>query len=152
MRGLALDPAFRNIGIVEFNLVDGIPIPYNLDIIQTKKGKGKVGLDDLRASRKIHKGLQNFIQDKDIIIAELPTGSQSSRAAMASGVIIGILAGLENLTTVSPNQVKNIVGKNATKDEIIEWGMRKYPELNWPKTKAKQEHIADSLAVMETLR
>ena len=147
MKGLALDPAMANIGIVEFEIKDGKPIPYNLDIIQTKKGKGNVGLDDLRRAREIYKKLQSY--DVDVIIAELPTGSQNARAAKGAGMMIGFLAMMDNLITVSPSEVKKVVKKNATKDEIISWALSKYPSLNWPKTKGKQEHIADALAVME---
>jgi len=79
---------------------------------------------------------------------------------MASyGVCIGILASMKKpLIQVTPNEVKlAAVGKKtATKEQMIEWAINKYPTAPWLTRKFKgqithvksNEHLADATAAI----
>ena len=101
------------------------------------------------------------IQDVDVIFAEVPIGSQSSRAMASYGVCIGVLGALKALNypviQVTPNEVKvrTTGSKTASKEEMINWVLTQHPHINFPTKKykgtdqiiySKAEHMADAVA------
>jgi Holliday junction resolvasome RuvABC endonuclease subunit len=97
-------------------------------------------------------------------VSEVPMGAQSARAALAFGMVIGMLANLPvPLIQVSPLEVKMAaVGhRQAAKEEMIAWAVEKYPAAAWRlqdkngakhkkgDLKADNEHLADAIAVAE---
>jgi len=62
-------------------------------------------------------------------------------------VCLGILAGLPNIVGVTPDRVKKVIRKNASKNEIISWAKSRYPDVQWS-GQNKDEHMADAIAVL----
>lgn len=168
IRVLALDPAFRNVGLTlaDVDLKTGEFKPIYINLITTEGDKSKTvrkNSDNLRCVRDIHSTLERVIKEAEVkyIFAEVPVGSQNARAAQLLGAVMGILGCLSKpLIEVTPLQVKKIVdlGKKPSKKDIITWAMNKYPDLKWHLRKSKgemvsidgkNEHIADSVAVLE---
>ncbi len=135
---IGIDAAFRNFGIVFDNITHGDNSIFYHEIIKTekvsKKSHVRVSVDDFENIQKIANRLQVLIDqhceinDKMLIVAELPTGaSQSSIAARLMGfsiAIIGTLSALYDIPviTIDPKDAKvNLIGsRNATKDQVME--------------------------------
>lgn len=121
-------------------------------------------LEDLGSATQLYSGLHDLIQKYQpaYLVAELPTGSQSSRAMVSYGVCIALSAALAYqdgehtlpLLTVSPQEVKRTVGQiDASKEQVIDWVVNTYPEVcawlnKYPK--GKQEHICDAIVATHT--
>jgi len=169
LKVIGLDPSLRNWGVVVATLdqannkltVQSVSvIQPDLSGLNTKKQN----LLDLAASAWLYSNVLNLITDADIICAEIPQGSQSARASMASGICLGVLGSLANqadrvFVTVSPNEVKlaGYGSRLATKKQMIEWATAKHPEAKWPMYKynsqlvineGKAEHMCDALAAI----
>lgn len=125
----------------------GVRVPY-------KDGK------DLRRAQELVGAQLIAQQGRAIAIAEVPVGSQSARAMASYGICIGILASLRiPLIEVTPNEVK-LAGagvKNATKDEMIQWAMKEFPNANWLTRRLHgevvptdaNEHLADAVGAIK---
>lgn len=153
---LGLDPSLRNWGIAKtiYDTQTNILSVVDTSIIHTKpiKSKIKQSTKDLLASNKLYTGITPYYKDIDLVIAEVPSGSQSSRAMVSYGVCIGVLGSLQalkpQLIQVAANDVKTVVGANTTsKKEIINWVKHKHPEASLPKTN-KAEHICDAIVAI----
>ncbi len=94
-----------------------------------------------------------------VAISEVPSGAQSARAAFMLGSVVGVLASCPvPLIQVSPIEVKKAtVGKKtASKQEMIDWAVARYPDLPWLRRKSrgelvlvnKNEHLADAVATL----
>ena len=89
----------------------------------------------------------------DLHIAELPIGSKSYRAAVSYALCIGVLGSIPShqLITVSPDEVKKVVGNNdPTKQDMVNWVLSQYPKCPFPDhngkiNMSKAEHMADAL-------
>lgn len=125
---------------------------------ETKKQVRK-NSDDLRRAKWLQKKMIACCEGQDLAVVEMPFGSQSARAMAAYGISIGVLASCPlPLIEVTPNEVK-LAGagfKTATKDEMIEWAMKRHPEVKWLTANRggksvmtkKNEHIADAIAAL----
>ncbi|WP_051258874.1 hypothetical protein [Chitinibacter tainanensis] len=163
---VGIDAAFRNVGLshASYDLSNGQLTLHDLRLIETERDNSKKvrrNSDDLRCAREIVQGVRQYIQhtQASMLIAEVPTGGQSASAAKSFGIVVGILAGLDlPLIEVKEEEVKMVtVGKrNATKKEIIDWAVDRYPSLPWLTRKykgqiellGKNEHLADSVGVI----
>ena len=66
---------------------------------------------------------------------------------------MGIMSSFSNTFPVTPQQVKGIVKKNAKKQDMIDWALQTYPELNWKDfNKGDWEHLADALATFQVYK
>ncbi|HBS6700429.1 MULTISPECIES: hypothetical protein [Klebsiella pneumoniae complex] len=167
IRIAGLDPSLSNFGIsvgtldIETNKVD-IEKFY---LVETSAGGSKkqvrVNSDDLRRANEIWRTLKPVIDDAQLIFAELPVGSQSSRAQTSYGICLGVLACINKpLIQLTPTEIKQYVGgkKDTSKAEIIEWVVSQQPNAPWLKKKTKgvetlvnkNEHLADSVAAIYT--
>lgn len=151
---LSLDPSFRNWGfvIVEYDTDTHQLAIKSGGVLSSKpdKSNNKQNTKDLKVSKYLYTHLNQLIKDTDIVIAEVPHGSQSSRAMVSYGVCIGLLGTIQQpLVQVSANDVKRLVGSNtASKDDVINW-VNKHYQLDWlPKAKSKSEHICDAIAAL----
>ena len=171
IRLLGLDPAVANTGIVsaDYLIETGKLDIVGMQLIETSNEarqhrQVRQNSDDLRRVREIHRAITDAINDRDphFVMAEVPTGSQSARSALTSGIVIGLLGcGLSKvpLIQVSPAEVKmaSCKIKTATKEEMIAWAVGKYPTLDWLTVKRngvyepvkKNEHLADAIAALE---
>lgn len=167
MRVLGVDPSLANWGMV---LADYSPptdtstakITLIAAITQATSGSR-----NLRAKKKIKpmfsenqpKYLDYYFRSKllnqtfkewsdlaDIIVAEIPFGSQNHSAALSQGICTGILATSDKpLITVSPFDVKFVLGERTiSKSEIHKWVCQNHPGVI-DKTMIRGSHQADAV-------
>lgn len=167
IRILGIDPALQNTGmaLAEYDLETGDLQVTSLYLAQTRPGKdGKVvrkSSDDMARARSIIAEIKRVIAiHKPIFgVAEIPTGCQSSRGSFSNGVCCGVLAGVPlTLIEVSPTEVKlaSAGTKTASKAQMIEWAVAKWPDAGWHTKKQKgvvslvadNEHMADACAAI----
>jgi Holliday junction resolvasome RuvABC endonuclease subunit len=159
------DPSFRHWGIAvgEYCLVTNRVVINHLDVIEpvlTKSKQVRQNSLDVEASKQIFESVYRYTKDAQVVFAEVPVGSQNSRAATAFGVCVGVLGCLNGLgisiNEVTPTQVKvaAVNNKTATKQQMITWASMLHPEANWPTynhkgktliTESKAEHMADAI-------
>lgn len=183
LRVVGIDPALQNMGVV-FAEVDLTQENYSFKVVdmqlfqtegervtkvvlgadgkkRTKKVKPKTlrqNLDDLRRSRELAEGLAEACSKADIVIAEIPTGSQDARGCVSYGVCLGLLSTCSvPFVEVMPREVK-LSGTGidtASKGEMIEAAIKEHPEADkfWLRRKLKgemvltenNEHLADAI-------
>lgn len=162
---LGLDPSLNNWGIAAgtYDTTTKRLTIKHVNVIQRLKDDSKrvrQNSKDLAAAQAILKGLQPYLVEKPVVFAEVPIGSQSARAMASYGICVGILGAIRAMGTpffeVTPNEVKLAAtgNKNATKADMIAYGLREHPEANWPRkrdgtvTAASAEHMADACAAI----
>ena len=94
---------------------------------------------------------------------EVPVGSQSSRAMASYGICIGILGVLRAqripFMEITASNVKKVMtgSTTATKKDMIDAAVSRYPDLNWPRYTKKgitqissthAEHMADAMGAV----
>lgn len=149
---ISFDPSLSNWGIAYMSYTPFIMELVSTDIIQTKplkKSKLSKAQQDMTRIDKLYIGVQEALEDADVVVIELPIGSQSARSMAAYGACLGLISSINKPRIyVSPFQVKKVVGENTTsKEEIIEWVNLKHPNV-LPKTKSKAEHMADAVVAI----
>ena len=146
---LGLDPSLSNWGMCHMTYSPSYSLGLNgTDIIRTKPSKAwPKNIDDLYRARSLSETLRELITHVDVVVAELPFGSQSSRAMASYGICIGVLAGLDiPIIPVTPFEVKKIVGTRETKkEEIIQWVNDTYLNVFIGRPKNQTEHMADAI-------
>ena len=120
-----------------------------------KKLRIRKGDDRMRRISEINQILKEVIEKYKIsyIVSELPHGSQSAIAAVSLGLVSGAVQAMADFLDIglewySEQDAKRCaLGKNsAAKKEMID-RMKMVYKVAWPKTKYKQEAIADALAI-----
>lgn len=165
---VGLDPSLRNWGVSIGSLdplvgIDSLRI-HELHVIQPDLPIGKIRQNTLDILSASHLYFQShkFIEGAFAVFAEVPIGSQSSRAMASYGVCVGVLGALKSegipLIELTPAQIKKVVGPIQTnKSEMIAWASGKHPEAPWPTIKrlgqtkiveGKAEHMADATAAI----
>lgn len=169
IRVAAFDPAMRNWGMARL-LVDpdtlSIAQVVELKLTTTESQAGKTvrkSSDDFRRASEAYVAAMQFACWANLLVAEVPSGSQSSRASLGAGMSIGLLAALDQINPlfqVDPISVKKQVTgrRTASKDEMIAWAVSTFPNAKWLTRKVKgevklldaNEHLADALAIAVT--
>lgn len=165
---VGLDPSLRNWGIA-IGTLDLDSLHLTVDHIETcspvlSKGKQiRQNSLDLESAYQLTQASLNAIKGAKAVFAEVPVGSQSSRAMASYGICVGVLGALRAfgipIMEVTPTEVKLAAAgsKTATKEAMIAWGVAKHPEANWPTYKrngeslvseAVAEHMADAIAAI----
>lgn len=157
-----LDMAFANVGVA-LGYFDSVTEAITVNEIHTIKtepraGKGvRMSSDELRRARWINDELTRLMatHQTSFIFGEVPSGSQSAKAARSLGIAVGILSCLKTpLIEVSPFEVKDrFVGdRQASKDKIIRHAASLYPSLPWKRIKSgfsgSNEHAADAIGAI----
>lgn len=159
---IGFDPSLRNWGycIATFDETNKQLEFHQGGVLHSKPDDlERQNLKDLQSATQLYNQLKGLVNEHKpkYLVAELPVGSQSSRAMVSYATCICLSAVLAYadgsntipLLTVTPNQVKVAVGKrDATKDEVINWVTSNYPNTQqWLKDvpKTKQEHICDAI-------
>lgn len=129
----------------------------DLRLIATEKSGGKTvraASDDLRRAQELHAGFHQFCRGAALLMAEIPSGTQSARGAMSNGICLGVLASSPlPIIQVAPLETKlaTVGTKTATKPEMIEWATSRFPNAGWLRHRgsltAANEHLADAVAV-----
>lgn len=164
----AFDPALRNWGMAKvlYNVSSRDMTVTDLKLLSTESEAGKQvkkSSDDLRRAGESFAAAMAYAEWADLLVAEVPSGAQSARAALGNGMSIGLLAALRHykpLIEVDPISVKKTVTgrKTASKDEMIAWATATYPTAPWLTRKLKgevvfvdkNEHLADAVAICRT--
>ncbi len=163
IRIAGLDGSKTNFGIalidldvqtLEMNVVD-------LILLKTQKDPSKQvrkSSDNLVRSQFIAQNLDAAMKGVSTAFIEVPSGGQSYDAVLGFGIVIGIYASLRvPVVEVSPTETKKAaVGTStASKEEMIEWAMEKFPAAPWRtrmfkgamKPTADNEHLADAVGI-----
>jgi len=161
---LGVDPSFRNFGYApmlydpatkELKLVE-------LDLIQTKPNKDKdvrKNSADLACAKILIEEYKLRCAWSDVVVAEVPVGTQSARAAWSLGIALCVLATTNKpLVQVTPKQVKecSVGDPKASKQDMIDWATTAHPHSDWLTRKVKgkvvltnaNEHLADAVAAV----
>ena len=161
-RIVGLDPSLRNLGIAK-GYFDTATKKLTIDTCITvcpkvSKDRLRVGTKDILRVRYLLDELVPQIKDADLVIAEVPTGSQSASAMKSYAVCIALLAMVQKikgeLIEVTPQQVKAIVGNlEASKADVIQWVKKHHPEAPLELYRgsinaAKAEHQADAIVAI----
>lgn len=161
----------RNCGLVFGTYEIGqndLPDRYNMTeghLIQTFRNNDKkvrASAKDYDACRTMYIKLQSYLQHfaPQIMFAEMPTGSQSANGMKSYGISLMLLGTIGcPVIQVSPQEVKvaAVDSKTASKDTMIKWAVKKWPEIQWLTRKYKgemeilnkNEHIADACGAVE---
>lgn len=159
---LGVDIAFRNMGLATMTY-DGKSLNVvKLKLVTTEKSPNKQALvsnDDLRCARELRGALLAEMWGCDMVMAEIPTGSQSARASWTLGISTGVLSTIDlPMIEVSATEGKlaSVGKKTASKQSMIDWAYNKYPKAEWLTTRRKgswelvlaNEHLADAIAAV----
>lgn len=155
---LSFDPSLRNWGVTAaiYNTTSNQLYIKAGKVISSKPDKSKIrqNTKDLNIAKYLFSELKDVYSQADLIIAEVPHGSQSARAMVSYGVCIGVLGSLDSINKpfiqVAASDVKQIVGTvDTSKLEIIKWVKRRHPEvLDWMPCNTKAEHICDAIVAI----
>lgn len=163
MRVIGLDPSMANLGIAIGDIDEKGNITISdLKLVETDGQNGKTvrkNSDDIRRCRLLYRAMHEACSYGGLVIAEVPVGSQSSRAMASYGMCAMLLAACPRpLIEVTPNEVKlaSVGSKLASKEEVIDWAFSLYPNAPWlvrnskgKKTLVKKnEHLADAIAAI----
>lgn len=161
MNVLTNDPSFTAWG---WAIVDEVNNVIDSGCIKTapenKKMRIRKSDDRIRRTEEIIDRLYNLVDEYkvELILTEIPHGSQNASAAVMMGIVIGIITTIAfsrniPLETYSEQDAKKmLLGKKAaTKEDVIEAIDRIY-EVDWTKTKYIDESVADSLAIHNVAR
>lgn len=164
---VSMDPSMSNWGLaIAYVYLDSDEIevdelhvisPYKESEAKTVRQNSK----DIRIAEQLIEGIIPHLEDADLIIAEVPVGSQSSRAMVSYAMCVTIIAAINNsflkVIEVTPKDVKLNVSNNATKAQMIEWASKKHPEAPWQYKTVKgkrsivsthAEHVADAIGAL----
>jgi len=162
------DPSGSNWGqaAATYNVLTGELKLLSLAIVSPELDGSKAvrqSSKDIQRALALIEGVAPWAKVADVICAEVPSGSQNSRAALLAGICQGILgvyvSGSIPVIQVNANETRTVItGKpRATKREAIEWAMAKHPDANWPMItqkgetrviEGKAEHMADAVAAI----
>lgn len=162
------DPSLNNWGlaIATYDLEQRTVQVERIDVIQPIVLQGKQvrqNSKDLDVAAQLHQGALAACAGAHAVFVEVPIGSQSARAMASYGVCVGVLGALRSmgipLFELTPKQVKlaAVKNENATKDQMIQWAVSLYPDINWPRytrngvallSKDKAEHEADAIGAI----
>jgi Holliday junction resolvasome RuvABC endonuclease subunit len=158
-----LDGSLRNFGIakMEYDTETGAMSVLDLLLIETVPTtikKMRASSDTFERAKKLAEEADEFTKDCVCTFAEVPFGGKSYDAVLGFGIVIGVYASL----TVTPEEVAPAQTKvaavgtrTASKEEMIDWAFKLYPDAPWLTTKRggvmvptqKNEHLADGVGV-----
>lgn len=158
------DPSLRNWGIAlgSYNIQSKTITIKHIEVIQPVLNKSKQTRQnslDIESGFQLFSNVYSLSKNVQFIFAEVPVGSQSSRAMCSYGLCTGVLGSLKGiglpLIELTPTDVKmaSVGNKLATKDDMIAWAVKKHPAINWPMhnkniSASKAEHMADAIATI----
>ena len=164
---IGFDPSLRNWGycIATYDVYARTLEFTNGGVIHSKPDKGfkRKNLEDLQSATQLYSELNTLLKthQPDYLVAELPVGSQSSRAMVSYATCISLCAVLAYgdgqktipLFAITPYSIKKEVSgtTEASKEEVINWVKENYPQAyEWVSKypKSKQEHICDAIVAV----
>lgn len=159
----ALDGSLRNFGIAILQYDTDTKELSVLDLILTKTAPSKIksvraSSDNLARAQMLDASVKKALEGCAVVFGEVPSGGQDYNAVLSFGIVIGIYASvIPEFIEVSPAETKMAaVGtKTASKEEIINWAVEKFPAAPWRTVKRggqlqptlDNEHLADAVAI-----
>jgi Holliday junction resolvasome RuvABC endonuclease subunit len=156
MNILTNDPSFTAWG---WAIIDEANNVIDFDCIKTAPDYAKKRIrksdDRVRRTEEIISRLYNLVDEfkVELIITELPHGSQNAQAAVMIGIVIGILTTVAYSRNIpfeyysEADAKKAVLGKKAaTKEDMIE-AIDKLYDVDWTGIKYKDEAVADAIAI-----
>lgn len=154
---VGLDPSFRNWGVAVCSLSSDFHLTvdkvHTIATVADPSIKLK-SMDDINCANALYFELRELLDQADVVVAEVPTGSQTASGMKGHGICLGLLGMIQShhhLVQVSPYDIKNLLGGSATKQQVIAYVHNLHPEA-LPKDKRtgqplmKGEHVADAIA------
>ena len=146
----------------EMNIIDMLVVT-NLKKDMANNKRARKSFLDLERARDLSGHIHSFVNEHSpkFTMVEVPHGSQSASAMKGYGMCLGVLGSINvPMIQLSEQECKiNALGKRtATKSEMINWAMEKYPVANWKMRKSKgqlvsvdgyNEHLADAVGALE---
>lgn len=160
LKAIGIDLAFAHMGLCKVSINQHLEIQIEALHLVSTEGRDKKEVrkssDDLRRARQLHESLQSFaIAPASIAFAEVPHGSQSSRASWSLGIAVGVLASCPlPVIQVSALEVKlaSVGKKTASKKDMINWAVDNFPSADWIRYRGnltnENEHLADAIATV----
>ena len=152
-----MDPSLNNWGIavMSYDPLLNVLELNQVDVIKTKpimKSKLRKSIQDLNRAKTLIDGVYEYVKEADVVVVELPHGSQSAESMKSYGICIALTAALTSLDIpfiyMTALDVKKVVGdKTASKESIISWVENKHPGI-LSKYKNSAEHQADATVVV----
>lgn len=162
------DPSGSNWGMAAatYDVLTGELNVLNLSVVSPELDTSKAvrqSSKDIQRAIALINGTKQWASCSDLICAEIPSGSQNSRAALLAGICQGVMGwyvlGSIPVIQVNANETRTVItGKpRATKREAIDWAMAKHPNAPWPMitqkgetrvVEGKAEHMADAIAAI----
>lgn len=156
MNVLTNDPSFTAWG---WAIVDEADLVIDSGCIKTapesKKKRIRKSDDRINRAEWIIDALYNLIDEYkvELILTELPHGSQNAQAAIMIGMVAGIITTIAKSRDIpieyysEADSKKAVLGKRAaTKEDMIE-AIDKLYDVDWTKIKYIDEAVADALAI-----
>ena len=174
MKAICIDGSLQNLGLAVVTLdidtpkITGVVNLHLNKTTPTTDKKMRKSYDDLARFQSHWLCLRNTIEEFNCEVAfgEVPSGAQDARAAFAFGGVTAMYACLPiPFIPVYPLEVKEAATgfKHADKEDMIEWGYKKFPDAGWLTSKRsnkmdiktkeglylknENEHLADAVAV-----
>jgi hypothetical protein len=163
---IGMDPSMSNWGMCKATL-DVVTMEWTVDdlILVETESESKKGVikqsDDLRRARIVKEGMIEACADASFAIGEIPFCNPAgySAANFNAGLVTGVLSACPiPLIQVFPSEVKQKATgiRSATKGEMIEWAMNRFPDAPWRMRTLKgkrvptaaNEHLADAVAAI----
>lgn len=165
---VGFDPSLRNWGVAKGTLcLQTMKLTIHaLDVIKPTLSEGKAvkqNFKDMEAGEQLAAAAWSAMDGAQAVFAEVPHGSQSSRAMVSYGVCMGVLGALCTAKLpfyqVSEVEVKKATTGNreADKKDTIAWAMAQHPEAPWPMqtqlgvqtvVASRAEHMADAIGAI----
>ena len=158
-----MDPSMNHWGMCKgyLDLADGTLDVVSFKLIEPEVTTAKVvrkNSKDIDRSTYLYKEVREYIQGSDLLFAEVPVGSQSSRAQTGYGICVAILGSLiantYSIIQVDPssNKIALVGKKTASKSEMIKAAIDFYPNAPWLRSGTriinKNEHLADAIGAI----
>lgn len=151
-RIIGFDPSMRNWGVA-IGLYDEASRTVeitDLDVIRPKvEVRGRKSHQDLNHAMQLATGVfevMRWYQPAKVYV-EVPHGSQSASAMKGYGMCIAILGCCRALNwefvelTESEVKISAVAKREATKEEMIEWAVKRHQEAPWPTRRYKGENV-----------
>lgn len=154
---IGMDPSLNHWGIavMSYDPLLNVLELNQVDVIKTKpikNSKLRKSIQDLNRAKTLIDGVYEYVKEADVVVVELPHGSQSAQSMKSYAICIALTAALTSLDIpfiyMTALDVKKVVGdKTASKESIISWVENKHPGI-LSKYKNSAEHQADATVVV----
>jgi Holliday junction resolvasome RuvABC endonuclease subunit len=159
MKFISIDSSLANTGVAIGRIEQGEILVDEIHLLQTEKAKEKqvrASSDTISRCRKTFQFIHEIMSEHNpvVVFVETPSGSQNASGMKSYGSTCQLIASiLPPPIEVTATEVKmaSVGEKSASKESIINWAYKKYPNLKWffngEKLQNKNEHVADAIAI-----